>query len=278
MPLVVNGESVTDEAIAHQLRLLQASGPEAGSSSWQADTRLPAIAEENAVLQVLLRQAAAARNPDISEGEIVAEVSRRRGTPQSTTCSPSERAEIIRSLQVRQLLDELTRSVPRPPAKEVEASYKAQRERFLQPEMLQVRHIIANIDGARDEATAREIIDNARAALDAGEPFHRVADRFSDCGGVGGDLGWIARGEMVDDFDEVVFGLRPGTISATFRTVFGFHIATVVARRAARQLGLSEVRAQIARELQDDRRQAAVLAYLRDLAARSDIRRTGAPA
>ncbi|SEF61161.1 Parvulin-like peptidyl-prolyl isomerase [Bryocella elongata] len=275
MPLIVNGEPVSDEAIAHQLRLLQQTLLPEASLSAADDPRIFAIAEENAVLQVLLRQAAARRHPDISPDDIAAELARRRGTPQSVTCSHSERDAIIRALQIERLMDEIVRTVPRPPAKEVEASYIAQRERFREPETLQVRHIIANVDGVRDEALALATITEAREALDAGEAFHKVADRFSDCAGVGGDLGWIARGEMVEEFDDVVFALKPGTVSETFRTVFGFHIATVLARRAPRQLGLSEVRAQIARELHDDRKQAAVLTYLRGLAAQSEIRRTG---
>ena len=278
MPLIVNGEPVTDDAIAHQLRLLQETLPPGETTSATIDPHLFAVAEENAVLQVLLRQAAVARFPEISDADVAAEVARRRGTPQSTNCSPSERAAILRALQIERLVDELVRGVPRPPAKEVEAAYNAQRERFRQPEMLHVRHILANVDEGRDEPAALAILAEARTALEAGEPFPRVADRFSDCPGVGGDLDWIARGEMVDEFDEVVFAMRPGTISPTFRTVFGFHIATVLARRSARQLGLSEVRAQIARELHDDRKQAAVLAYLRDLAARSQIHRAGVSA
>jgi hypothetical protein len=273
--LLVNGEPVTDDAIAHQLRLLHASLQQ--NPGGNADPRLYAVAEENALLQVLLRRAAASHFPEVSEEDIAAEVARRRGTPQSTTCSPSERAAIIRALQIDRLFDEVTRPVPRPAAREVEAVYKAQRERFRMPETLHVRHIIANLDGTRDEAAALAILADARQALEAGEPFARVADRFSDCAGVGGDLGWIARGEMVEEFDAVVFAMRPGAVSEIFRTIFGLHLATVVARKAEHQIPFSEVRSQIARQLQEERRQEAMLTYLRGLAARSEVRRTGVP-
>lgn len=274
MSLTVNGEAVTDDAVAQQLeRLRESLDPVA-----RLDPRLHAVAEENAVLQVVLRQAASAQFPSVSEDAIAAEVARRRGTPQSTTCSPSERAGIVRALQVEQFVGVVTRQVPRPSPREAEAIYKSQRERFRMPETVHVRHIIANLDGRRDEPAALALITEARSALDAGEAFPRVADRLSDCGGVGGELGWIARGEMVEEFDEVVFGLRIGAVSDVFRTPLGFHIAAVVARRAAHQLPFAEVRPDILRQLHEERRQHALLNHLRGLAARADIRRTGASA
>jgi peptidyl-prolyl cis-trans isomerase C len=277
MPLTVNGEPIPEEQVAHQLRLLQSSLGVPGEQPLPDDSRLYALAEENAVLQVLLHQAAHAGSPTIPEEDVARELARRRGTPQSTHCSPGERAEIVRSLQLERLLHEVTRNVPRPRTAEVEAAYRAQRDRFRRGESARVRHIVANLDGMRDENGARELLLAARTALDAGEPFAGVAERFSDCKGVGGDLGWIERGEMVLEFDEVVFALRPGAVSDIFPTVFGLHIATVIERRAPRVQPLSEVRGVLAQELLQDRRQTRVLEYLRGLAAQSDIRRTGEP-
>jgi peptidyl-prolyl cis-trans isomerase C len=45
----------------------------------------------------------------------------------------------------------------------------------------------------------------------------------------GGDLGFVARGTMVEAFDAVVFSLKVGEISPIIRTAYGFHIVKVEA-------------------------------------------------
>lgn len=44
----------------------------------------------------------------------------------------------------------------------------------------------------------------------------------------GGDLGFNKRGNMVPEFDKVVFGLKKGDISEPFQSQYGWHVAQVV--------------------------------------------------
>ena len=65
---------------------------------------------------------------------------------------------------------------------------------------------------ARARATAEEVLRLARE----GEDFAQLARRFSNDPGSaerGGDLGWFRRGQMVTEFEEVAFAMRPGQIS-----------------------------------------------------------------
>ena len=43
----------------------------------------------------------------------------------------------------------------------------------------------------------------------------------------GGALGWVAKGEMVPEFEKVAFSTEPGQISQPFRTKYGWHIVKV---------------------------------------------------
>jgi len=88
-------------------------------------------------------------------------------------------------------------------------------------------------------------MDQITARLNAGEDFRTLADQESDCKGNGGDLGWFTRGVMVEEFDDVVFGVPPGQRSSVFETRFGLHIVQVLEKRPPGIRPLSEVYEEI---------------------------------
>ena len=70
----------------------------------------------------------------------------------------------------------------------------------------------------------------AKQALDRlhdGEAFEIIASQLSDCpsGAMGGLLGSIVPGQMVQPFESVSFSLSEGQVSDIFETEFGYHIA-----------------------------------------------------
>lgn len=83
-------------------------------------------------------------------------------------------------------------------------------------------------DEARAEARAKA--DSLVQELRRGADFEQVARRESmdpQTRQLGGDLGWNRRGNMVPEFDRIMFALPPGQISPVVETVFGFHIIKV---------------------------------------------------
>jgi peptidyl-prolyl cis-trans isomerase C len=101
--------------------------------------------------------------------------------------------------------------------------------------------------------------------------FAELANEVSDCKGNGGDLGYFPRGQMVDEFDEVVFAMRPGETSDVFRTPFGFHIARMIDRRPAGARPLPEVKDEIEEMLFRHKLRRAVDDLLDRLQAKADI-------
>ena len=77
---------------------------------------------------------------------------------------------------------------------------------------------------------AQTILDSIKA----GGNFADFAKRYSQdpgSAGSGGDLGFIRRGQLVKEFEEVVFGLRQEELSSIVETSFGFHIIQLLERR-----------------------------------------------
>ena len=68
----------------------------------------------------------------------------------------------------------------------------------------------------------------------------------------GGDLGWFARGAMVQPFEDITFGLEIGEVSEPFQTRYGIHISKLYGKRGIQPL--DSMRSQILRQVQRDQR------------------------
>ena len=88
-------------------------------------------------------------------------------------------------------------------------------------------------------ATARHIlVETKEEALDikkqieGGADFAELAKKYSKCpsGQKGGDLGEFSPGQMVKEFDEVVFTEEIGKVHGPVQTQFGFHLIEITSR------------------------------------------------
>lgn len=112
-----------------------------------------------------------------------------------------------------------------------------------------VRHILITPNQRVSEQEAISRLQQLRIRLEAGDDFATLARTHSDDRGSaleGGDLGWVSKGQMVPDFEEVMLVTEPGEISKPFRTQYGWHILQVLERRSYD--GTDEVRRSKARE------------------------------
>ncbi|MDX1903999.1 MAG: peptidylprolyl isomerase, partial [Thermonemataceae bacterium] len=69
--------------------------------------------------------------------------------------------------------------------------------------------------------------------IEEGQSFEEMAKIYSEDGSkdAGGDLGWSKRGNMVPEFEAVVFKLKPGEISQPVESPFGYHLIKLLDRR-----------------------------------------------
>ncbi|HVT46123.1 MAG TPA: peptidylprolyl isomerase [Thermoanaerobaculia bacterium] len=144
---------------------------------------------------------------------------------------------------------------------------KAYDERKASLEQAKARHILIAFKGSpaaqpekaelsEDEAKARA--DEIWKKLAAGADFAEVAKAESDdtaSGARGGDLGSFSKGQMVPEFDKVVFESKVGEISPVIRTQFGYHILQVQERNV---IPLAEIREELEQELKKQKVQERV--------------------
>lgn len=98
-----------------------------------------------------------------------------------------------------------------------------------------VRHILAcsvndtNCPDNRTEKEAEKLIKGIRRNVTRSN-FADLAEKYSDdkaSAVYGGDLGWISKGMLVPEFEEVAFDMDEGEISDPIRSEFGYHIIYV---------------------------------------------------
>ena len=68
--------------------------------------------------------------------------------------------------------------------------------------------------------------------IEEGADFAALAGEHSQCpsGKEGGNLGEFGPGQMVPEFDKVVFSAEVGTVQGPVQTQFGFHLLEVTSR------------------------------------------------
>ncbi len=85
------------------------------------------------------------------------------------------------------------------------------------------RHILV-----KSEETCQDL----KNQIESGADFAEIASNHSECpsGSKGGDLGTFAPGQMVKEFNDVVFTGELGAIHGPVKTQFGYHLIEITAR------------------------------------------------
>lgn len=89
------------------------------------------------------------------------------------------------------------------------------------------------------KASARHILvqteaecQSLKAEIENGADFAEIAREHSECpsGAQGGNLGEFRPGEMVREFDTVVFNDAVGIVHGPVKTQFGYHLIEITSR------------------------------------------------
>lgn len=130
-------------------------------------------------------------------------------------------------------------------------------------EEVHARHILV-----ASEADAKAIITQ----LQKGADFATLAKQKSTDGSAreGGDLGFFTHDEIVPEFADAAFAMKPGEISKTpVKTQFGYHVIKVEERRKQEAPSFDDAKDEIAGQLQQELTQSVV----KDLQAKAKVER-----
>jgi peptidyl-prolyl cis-trans isomerase C len=149
----------------------------------------------------------------------------------------------------------------------VKAYYDEQVKLLKPTEEVRARHIL--VEGEDD---AKKVA----ARIKAGEDFAKIAIEASKdpgSGKEGGDLGFFTKEQMVAEFAEAAFALKPGEVSAPVKSQFGWHVIKLEERRTKPLPTFDSVKERLAQALAN-KAQGDMIA---DLRKKAKIEMTPAP-
>lgn len=164
---------------------------------------------------------------------------------------------------------------PSPTEEECRRYYEGHLLEFRSGDLVHARHILFQVTPqvAVPQLRARAVL-TLNEVLRKPECFAARAKELSNCpsGEQGGDLGQIARGDTVPEFEKALF--RPGTtgvLRELIRTRFGFHVVSIDQNIPGRTLPFESVREKIADHLRARVEEKALRQYVSVLAGQARI-------
>jgi len=282
MAITVNGERIEDKEIQQEADRLRPSYEQAFADldAEQREAQLLDWSKENVIERVLLRQEAKANGAEIPAEEVeaaFAKIKEQYDKPEDLhkefNADSDEKVKEMIELQmkVERKINDVHAGAAEPSQQEMGQYYEENKDRFKSDEQIRIAHIVKYVNWQTDEATALQAITQAHEEITNGAAFEAVVDKYTDCGDSGGDLGYVMRGQMVEEFEDVVFNLNEGQVSDVFRTRFGFHVAKVYDRKPPAIAELKDVEKEVAQQVGEQKKEQALGDYLDQLRAKATV-------
>jgi peptidyl-prolyl cis-trans isomerase C len=258
----------------------------------QTIDQLAADALDSLIALELLYAESQARGVVVSDAAVNEEIARSKsGFPNAQAfeaamkvkgmTEPDLRRDTRKTMAVNRLLEGTVWKDLSITPEQIKDFYEQNREEFKHPAEWRISHILIRVPqgaspGERD--AAKERAGALAAQIKGGADFAELARRQSQDPGsaaLGGDLGFVAKGDMDEAFEKQAFALTPGQVSGVVSTPYGFDIIKVTDRRDAGYAPLSEVQDRIREVLLKSERQQRQADFVAELRKKAKIELPG---
>ncbi len=155
---------------------------------------------------------------------------------------------------------------------EVEVYYSDHPDQFSSADSLKLRSVTlkkseeAKEKGIKDEDAWRKVEDIRKKVL-GGASFADLAKQFSEDSHAaeGGLTGWVEKGDMIPEINQVIFNQKPGTVSEVIETQMGYHLFWVEEKKQGEKRTLEQTRDEIHTFLYRQKSEARFEEWLNEL-------------
>lgn len=259
MSVLVNKEEIKDSEIKEEFnRLLPYYNQHVRENNPDAnDKQLYEWAKENLIEKVLMKQEAMKDLEKVQQPEIKKVYKDIKDNYDKVSLEELI-PDIESQIKYERLIKRLQSKVELPTEEELKEYYEKDRDQYIIPEQVHAAHIVKHINQEVNKKTAKKEIGKIQEELKQGAVFEELASKHSDCPDSGGDLGFFPRGQMVQEFEDVVFLMKPDEVSDIFLSSFGYHIAKVYEKEPSRHIPFDKVKDRISEELLKEKQTKAV--------------------
>lgn len=208
----------------------------AGTDLSQVGPEVSSAMLDQYVEEIILSEYAAAHGVEIAAEQIASAVRNDAGATVIEKRDDMRREKLIATISA---------DVPAASDLEVRAYYDQHASEFRIGEEVHVRQILVHDEG---------VADDIQQKLKRGTSFETLSSEFSLAPNAkkGGEIGYVARGQLPKMFEDEIFALKPGGISSVIRTESSFHIFKVDERRAPGVVDLQTAAPVIRERLKDE--------------------------
>ncbi|HEO64045.1 MAG TPA: hypothetical protein ENN78_02110 [Candidatus Omnitrophica bacterium] len=166
---------------------------------------------------------------------------------------------IIREL-VNMVIAEKVRISPT----QVAAYYYGHKSEFKESPRVRFNIIFVRFKSEAPDAATKGKAEKILKRLNAGEDFAELAKDLSEGPNAseGGDMGFVEKGDMAEEIDEVIFKLEPGEISELIETPSGYAIVKVEEKTPSLELTLAEASDIVRNKLFQREAELAIREYM----------------
>jgi parvulin-like peptidyl-prolyl isomerase len=160
----------------------------------------------------------------------------------------------------------VTDDIPMSKLKEV---YNENVDSFQTMELVRASHILIKGD---DDKSYQKILE-IKEKIASGNDFYHFDQQYSECPSQCkcGDLGFVKKGTLMKEFEDILFQLDVNQVSQPIKTEFGYHLIMVTEKKAQTTADFEKVKDALKKRVQQIDCELKLIRYLKKLRAKADI-------
>ncbi|MFL2948734.1 MAG: peptidylprolyl isomerase [Nitrospinales bacterium] len=148
--------------------------------------------------------------------------------------------------------------------------YHDNQKEFWESSQVKAKHILILFEKDVSDKIKKEKnkqIKKILAEVKEGKDFAEAAKEYSEdvSASLGGDVGFVKKGQMVPEFEKAVYRLKEGEISGVVETEYGYHIIKAEEIKKGRTIPFKDVKNKIKNILSTSKQESAYKAWISEL-------------
>ena len=163
-------------------------------------------------------------------------------------------------LLLRKIVDQAAEEMEPVAFQDIKVYYDAHQEEFSRPATVRFRQIVTS---------TKEEAERALKRLNQGVDMGVIIEEYAKAKGkeYGGEVDWVAKGDLDESVEKVIFSLPVGKISNVVETPYGFHVFEVLDRRPEGMRSFPEAISEIEAKLYREKQEAFINQWVESLRA-----------